>query len=267
MSESDSQEQERREYRRKELVIRIASNKRWLETHWDKPKAVRRECQENLEADERELAKLDAEGGAWQELTAAAQSIPDEDVQNTLANFRWLAGAVTITTELGIAEPTEADVVNCNLDGPSPWICIRVAAWWSPERNGRDPDVTEWRRFLPTKASIVEIRNAIEELQIEARAAIENARTNPKKIQQSERSIVLGERTKAQSIPVVIAPDIPVIPDPLAAPMRYAAGDLDDELLAEICGALLDDGRYCGRPLGMCREHDVVPNPLPPYNP
>ena len=46
--------------RRAELVSRIASNKEWLSKNWHLGKDPRRSCYANIEADERELAKLDA---------------------------------------------------------------------------------------------------------------------------------------------------------------------------------------------------------------
>lgn len=48
---------------RARLVQRIVSNKDWLSKNLHHAKAVRRECQANIEADEQELAKLD-EGAA-----------------------------------------------------------------------------------------------------------------------------------------------------------------------------------------------------------
>jgi hypothetical protein len=47
--------------RRDELVKRVASNKDWLSKNWHLGKDVRRGCQANIQADERELAKLDKE--------------------------------------------------------------------------------------------------------------------------------------------------------------------------------------------------------------
>lgn len=47
--------------RRAVLVKRIASNKAWLSKNWHHGKDLRRPCQANIEADERELAQLDAE--------------------------------------------------------------------------------------------------------------------------------------------------------------------------------------------------------------
>ena len=49
--------------RRNELVKRIAANKDWLSKNWHHGKDVRRGCQANIDADERELAKLDAQPG------------------------------------------------------------------------------------------------------------------------------------------------------------------------------------------------------------
>lgn len=45
---------------RAELVRRIASNKGWLEKNWHLGKEPRRDCQANIDRDERELAKLNA---------------------------------------------------------------------------------------------------------------------------------------------------------------------------------------------------------------
>jgi hypothetical protein len=47
--------------RRAQLIERVASNRVWLSKNWHQGKEVRRACQENLEADEKALAQLDAE--------------------------------------------------------------------------------------------------------------------------------------------------------------------------------------------------------------
>ena len=45
--------------RRDQLMRRIADNKEWLSKHWDH--SARHSCRANIEADERELAKLNAQ--------------------------------------------------------------------------------------------------------------------------------------------------------------------------------------------------------------
>lgn len=234
--------------RRDVLERRIATNKKWLDENcFRADKQTRRSCQSNIERDEEELAAIDEH-----QKTVAAETLPsDADKENTLLNFWWLSGRVTIMTYLGISDPTDADIITYGLVGPAPWIELRTVAWWSKERNGQNPLIKEWKRFLSTKTSLTEIRNALEELEIEARAAVEEYRQQPRGVPAGWSLDQLRH-----------APPMPPLPRDVQRPAvrHYDGEDLDYDVLTQLCGVLRSDGRYCGYGLGICPDHDTAPS-------
>jgi hypothetical protein len=113
---------------------------------------------------------------------ATLLSPDDEKRRNTLANLRWLQGRCDIRTYFTLANNSSvglgeigSGVVDSETNETV--ISVRTVAVWS--KKSVPFSTRSFAAALPIHASLVEIRNAIEEQQIDARAWLEEHLATP----------------------------------------------------------------------------------------
>lgn len=104
-------------------------------------------------------------------------------LERALANLRFWGGRVSLSTYFLIAPAPNPKPCPLDVTGGLHNSVLRVVvrAWWARDRGGvgTSANTKELVRELPIDATVVEIRNAVEELQIEGYAWIEEHYAQP----------------------------------------------------------------------------------------
>lgn len=109
-----------------------------------------------------------------------SESTDFDALARALANLRWLSGRVTINTHILIAPVTNTKAASegarIRIVTRATWVLTRTGVYIKDGTTGNDEEFTT---ELDLAATPTEIRNAIEEQQIAARAWLEKHRNDP----------------------------------------------------------------------------------------